>query len=907
MKLETTRIIDRYLSGELSITERKAFEYKLANNTQLQAEVELQRIVQEAAVRASFRTDVQRAARRYKISRLIRWGAAGLGAVAIIVSTSFWLSSTKDNRTPDHKERIINASLMDQLSPSADFDPLPIQYFSVPKEGDVFLSDQSVLLSIPTSAFLLKDKLYAGEAIVQFQEAIQANDIVKANLNTMTGDDLLETQGMFSIHAFTPEGEELDINPKVGVYIQVPVDEYKDGMQLYDMVELKNGKTDWQNPRGLSKIPVPVDMSKLDFYPEGYEEQLDNLKWKRQKKQRDSLYLSFEDYCPGQNDLKDISVTKVTSPSLDEESTEQISIPIVRSSMVVAFPDIDAKFPGGAVQMNKFISRTCQYPEIAKEQNISGRVYISMEVNEFGLIINERIERSVHPSLDKEALRIINEMPQWIPAQTNGQAVRSRVRLPINFHLESGALESKEKAKFNLMLGSVPAPAKLKFGAEASIPPLALTPQEESTEMASDSIELADTPCNYPHVSPSKVLAFWKPEFNNTNLSTREFESRMKAIHQTCSDAVLKKYTSQLTKSISAIDQEVVNMGYASFRSFSREQVGVVNPDNPHLANIKAFYEKSVMSLRKEAEKNENWEMQLRSKWDEHIQKVRRAHSNRTRSNKDKLTKEEARYNERLTVQKLGLNNQERMNPVATYPQFRRTIGFTARRSGGYNCDRAVRRVVTYQAALRSVQNPEIAKQRKIERVNTVVDVKNGTETRETFSVTVNGKTRTIQYNSLTFGVSHPEKYDKIMAYIFPHQLETYQLLDGDNGNFVTSLNNNIVYDICIVGISNDSYYYFQRQTLNEGSLGLIDLKKTTETKLDASIIQLNAKRTVKALSMAPELSWIKAEKKHYREVNRRKEMAVFREKIAAVVYPCYEGSPQAVIEESEKSKVAGI
>ena len=61
---------------------------------------------------------------------------------------------------------------------------------------------------------------------------------------------------------------------------------------------------------------------------------------------------------------------------------------------------------------------------------------------------------------------------------------------------------------------------------------------------------------------------------------------------------------------------------------------------------------------------------------------------------------------------------------------------------------------------------------------------------------------------------------------------------------------------------------------------------------------------------MAPELNWIKAEKKHYREVNRRKEMAVFREKIATVVYPCYEGSQQAVIEESEKSEeseVAGI
>ena len=90
----------------------------------------------------------------------------------------------------------------------------------------------------------------------------------------MSGDRLLETQGMFGVAGFTPEGKSLDFNPKVGVYVQTPVDEYKDKMQLFDGVKKADGSIDWQNPKPMEKLPVPVDMSELDFYPEGYEDHL---------------------------------------------------------------------------------------------------------------------------------------------------------------------------------------------------------------------------------------------------------------------------------------------------------------------------------------------------------------------------------------------------------------------------------------------------------------------------------------------------------------------------------------------------------------------------------------------------------------------------------------------------------
>lgn len=905
MQLESTKIIDRYLSGELSPSEHSAFEERLKTSEKLQKEVEIHEVIKEAAIRAFVRADVRHAARRYKLNRIIKWGAAGLGIIAVIISTSIWFSSSIKKSKEQKQVPIIAMSLMDQLNPNADFNPLPIQYFSVPKEGDVFLSDQSVLLSIPPKAFLLKNEVYVGEAIVQFQEAMKANEIVKAGLNTMSGDNLLETQGMFSIHAYTPEGTELSINSKVGIYVQVPVNEYKDGMNLYDYVELADGTADWQNPRGLSKIPVPVDMKNLDFYPEGYEAKLDNLKWKKQKSQRDSLYLSFEDYCGIQNSSTNNPITVPAIPKSKTDSQVQTvnlaSGPLITRSTIVRFPDVDAQFPGGIQKMKEFFYRTLIYPEASREQGISGTVYVEMEIDEFGFISNERILQPLDPNLDQEALRMIRKMPKWIPAQDRNGSVKTRVRLPVKFLLEGGSGKPITDG-VNLMLGASNRKPRPSINVASKREETELIPQDSPEQVIDqDSVEMEDTPCSYPHVAPSKVLAFWKPTFNNTNLATREFERRMEAIHRTCNDEVLRRYTSQLTKPISEIDRGVVNMGYSDFGLFANEQVGVVNPNNPHLENIKAFYEKGVSALKEQAKSDKNWEQQLRNKWDKNLANLRDEHSKSTKNLQEKSKRDEVTYNQQRTVQKLGLNNKRRMSAVAAYPQFGQTIGFTARRVGGYNCDRSVQRIVTYQAAIRPVQNPSLAQERKIERVSVSKAVKNGTEKRETFKVTTNGKTRTISYNSLSFEVSNSEEYTKIIAYTFPHQLESYQLLNGKDGKYSTSMNDDIIYDICVVGISDEGYSYFQKQTLKGGDLGSINLKKITESKLDASILQMNSKRTAKPASISLDLSWIKAEKNYFKEVNRRKEMTQFREKMVTVIYPCYE------LSDIESSKVDAV
>jgi len=100
------------------------------------------------------------------------------------------------------------------------------------------------------------------------------------------------------------------------------------------------------------------------------------------------------------------------------------------------FPDIEASFPGGPAAMMKWINDYVKYPQTSIEMNEQGRVFLSFVVEKDGSITNVKVERSISPDLDKEAKRIIQNMPNWTPGKITGTAVRVRCRLPINFQLQ---------------------------------------------------------------------------------------------------------------------------------------------------------------------------------------------------------------------------------------------------------------------------------------------------------------------------------------------------------------------------------------------------------------------------------------------------------------------------------------
>ena len=97
------------------------------------------------------------------------------------------------------------------------------------------------------------------------------------------------------------------------------------------------------------------------------------------------------------------------------------------------------QFPGGTAAMNKFISEHIRYPQAAKEKGIEGRVIVQFTVDKTGQVRDAQVVRSIEPSLDAEAIRVVESMPLWKPGTQDGKPVDVRYTIPVNFNLDQQA------------------------------------------------------------------------------------------------------------------------------------------------------------------------------------------------------------------------------------------------------------------------------------------------------------------------------------------------------------------------------------------------------------------------------------------------------------------------------------
>ena len=92
-------------------------------------------------------------------------------------------------------------------------------------------------------------------------------------------------------------------------------------------------------------------------------------------------------------------------------------------------------FPGGLEELYKWIDNNVQYPAVARENGIEGRVILKFIVEKDGSLSDSTVIHSVHPMVDREALRLVGQMPKWNPGKRAGIPVRVRYCLPIKFKL----------------------------------------------------------------------------------------------------------------------------------------------------------------------------------------------------------------------------------------------------------------------------------------------------------------------------------------------------------------------------------------------------------------------------------------------------------------------------------------
>ena len=93
------------------------------------------------------------------------------------------------------------------------------------------------------------------------------------------------------------------------------------------------------------------------------------------------------------------------------------------------------EFPGGDLGLMKYIQKNVRYPAIAKEYNITGKVYVQFIVDKTGSVTNVKVVRGVDKNLDAEAVRVVKSLPKYKPGKQRGKPVRVMFTIPINFTL----------------------------------------------------------------------------------------------------------------------------------------------------------------------------------------------------------------------------------------------------------------------------------------------------------------------------------------------------------------------------------------------------------------------------------------------------------------------------------------
>lgn len=148
---------------------------------------------------------------------------------------------------------------------------------------------------------------------------------------------------------------------------------------------------------------------------------------------------------------EDLQKTKTTIGAFNVVGNDEIDGEVFKAKEEIAQPEPpkneeenkvfdvveeQPSFPGGQGALMSWLHDNIKYPVVAAENGIQGKVIVQFIVGKNGSISNVKVLRSVDPSLDKEAVRVVSNMPNWTPGKQNGASVNVRFTLPVTFRLQ---------------------------------------------------------------------------------------------------------------------------------------------------------------------------------------------------------------------------------------------------------------------------------------------------------------------------------------------------------------------------------------------------------------------------------------------------------------------------------------
>lgn len=121
--------------------------------------------------------------------------------------------------------------------------------------------------------------------------------------------------------------------------------------------------------------------------------------------------------------------------SVNAQSKPKLSKPNPGGNAVFIEVEQAASFPGGFKAFGSYLGKTINYPTIARNKNVQGKVFVQFVVEKDGSLTDMKIKRGIGSGCDEEAVRALKAGPKWAPGKQNGKVVRSQYTVPINFQL----------------------------------------------------------------------------------------------------------------------------------------------------------------------------------------------------------------------------------------------------------------------------------------------------------------------------------------------------------------------------------------------------------------------------------------------------------------------------------------
>ncbi|CAG5078330.1 c-type cytochrome [Parvicella tangerina] len=823
-ELELIKIIEKYLFGELKGDDLKRFEANLAKSATLQDEVEKQRLVMEGVKNVSVRSKVKKAKKSFKINK---WGWNGLIAIitAGVVAAGIYGYDAffGDNTTSENIKYELNEEGTTLWSEADEM--IAPQFYTVNNdEGTVLQTDAGMIIAIPDGAFL--DELgnpVAGYIELEVKEALDGESIMLAGLSTKSGDDLLETGGMFYLNG-RKDGKTLKMNPDQPIIVEVPTDEVKLGMELYHGVRKEDGGLDWQDPKPIEQFLIPVDIHSLNLYPPKYEQGLASLGYGSEGKQwKDSVYYSFGGFgaSEGYQTIPTVLHPSGHIPNRAPKGWELDTLgydPFEDETLIadgineeeaikLGYYRVDTMW-GGALEINpskvqafwndefqNTLLATKEFEErmpfihcVAKDKVLDLYVHNldkkmstvdSMVVDYLGGIEGSWGEPTVADvASDIEHGKLLFQANcaschKTVSYSTGPPMAGSKMRweafgegeLVYEWIRDNGALRSSGKSKaaesvFNQYNGS----------AMTSFPTL-------SNEDIDDIFAYAE----WDALNVLKEAKDWK-DLNEAYLIVLEETGYEFAPEEDSEVSEESDLSYEGTEELDiCLDCDIEQLK-AKFAEFALQNKGRVEMSLKAVKMLKKYYEKHAKVYAKAAEKvQKNFQKELTNATNKYNkEKNAKVYEDIVREGQN-LT-EEIDKNLDETYKQLGIPRPKvQINPKG--PKY--TIPIT--NAGWNNIDRKV-----------------------IE----------GTIARETINVEYEGKTAEIKYESVNVEVVDRDAYDKVFVYLLPHELSSFQRITKrtEKGAYTENLNEFFQYDLVVVGYKGKAIYLGREQNVQSQS-----------------------------------------------------------------------------------------